>query len=91
MVTYRFVPSQANDGRRSPGNEQSDSHPREFYIQIATASLERERRTVQIPADVDPDYIRFQEELKEKLTSKGDECIWRALEKLQDLVTGLSD
>ena len=30
--------------------------------------------------DVDVEYIRFQEELKQKLMSKGDECFWRGPE-----------
>ena len=46
-------------------------------------SLERERLTVRVPADMDLGYIRFREELKQILTDKGDEYIWRGLE-MQD-------
>ena len=79
----RFESSRMNVTRYSSDNEQSRSHSREFHIQLAVTNLTRDRVTVQVPPDTDLDYIRFREELKQKLTSKGDECIWRGL-KAQD-------
>ena len=76
----RFESVRMNATRYSSDNEQPRSHSREFHIRLAVTNLTRERVTVQVPADMDLDYIRFREELKQKLTSKGDECIWRGLE-----------
>ena len=78
-----FEPSRTNATRDSLDTEQPCSHAREFHIQLAATDLGGERGTVRVPADVDPDYIRFREELKQKLMSKGDGCIWRGL-KSQD-------
>jgi len=64
-------------------NERSHGYRRDFHIRLAAMSLERERLTVRVPADMDLGYIRFREELKQVLTDKGDECIWRGLE-MQD-------
>jgi len=58
-------------------------YARESHIRLAAMSLERERLTVRVSADIDLGYIRFREELKQILTDKGDECIWRGLE-MQD-------
>ena len=79
----RFAPSRAN-AKKPSSNEQARSHEREFHIQLAATSLGRERRTVRVPTNVDLSYIRFREELKQTLTSKGDECIWRGLETQDD-------
>jgi len=76
----RFASYRA-DARGPPlSNEQPDGYAREFHIQPAAASLERERRTIRAPADMDLNYIRFRRELKQILM---DECIWRGLE-MQD-------
>ena len=80
----RFAPSWANAKRLSSSNEQNRRHAREFHIQLAATSLGRERRTVRVPTNVDLGYIRFREELKQTLTGKGDECIWRGLEMQDD-------
>jgi hypothetical protein len=77
FATYR-----TNAGRPPLSNEQPHSHTREFHIRLAAMSLGRER-PVRMPTDVDLGYIRFREELKQMLTDKGDECIWRGLE-IQD-------
>jgi len=34
---------------------------------------------VQVPANDNPDYIRFREELKQRLIDQGDECFWEGL------------
>ncbi len=78
-----FASSRMNAGKPPSSNELSHSHAREFHIRLAATSLGRERRTVRVPADMDPGYIRFREVLKQKLTDKGDECIWRGL-KMRD-------
>ena len=70
---------QTNATRYSSDDKQLHSHAREFHIQLAATNLERERGTVRVPANMDLDYIRFREELKQKLMRKGDECIWRGL------------
>ena len=75
----RFESVRMNATRYSSDHEQPRSHSREFHIQLAVTNLTRQRVTVQVPTDTDLDYIRFREELKQKLTSKGDECIWRGL------------
>jgi len=80
----RCAPYQVNARRLSLGNEQPDGYAREFHRQLAAASLERERRTVRVPTGVDLGYIRFRRELKQILTDKGDECIWRGLEMQDD-------
>ncbi len=78
-----FASSRMNARRPPSSNEQSHDHAREFHIRLAATSLEKERRTVRVPADVDLSYLRFREVLKQRLTDKGDECIWRGLE-MQD-------
>ena len=76
----RFV-SHRMDARSPPSSdERSHGHAREFHIRLAAMSLGRERQTVRVPADLDLGYIRFREALKQSLTDKGDECIWRGLE-----------
>ena len=80
----RVAPSRAMAKRPSSSNEQPRSYEREFHIRLAATSLGRERRTVRAPANVDLGYIRFREELKQRLTGKGDECIWRGLEAQDD-------
>jgi len=75
----RFESSRTNSMRHSSENKHPRGHAREFHLQLAATNLGRERRTVRVPAHVDAEYIRFREELKLKLTSKGDECIWRGL------------
>jgi len=79
----RFVSSQANARRPSSDNEGPHSRAREYHRLLAVMGLERERRTVRAPAELDLGYIGFREELKQKLTGQGDECIWRGL-KMQD-------
>ena len=79
----RFASSRM-DARSPPSsNGQSHDHAREFHIRLATTSLEKGRRTVRASAGVDRGYIRFRQVLKQRLTDKGDECIWRGLE-MQD-------
>ena len=80
----QFESSRTNAKRHSSNNEQPHSHTREFHIQLAATNLGRERGTVRVPMDADLDYIRFREELKQTLMSKGDECIWRGLESQDD-------
>jgi len=80
----RFAPYQVNARRLSMSNEQPDGYAREFHRQLAAASLERKRQTVRVPVGVDLSYIRFRRELKQILTDKGDECIWRGLEMQDD-------
>ena len=77
----QFESCQMNATRYSSdsNNKQLRSHAREFHIQLAAMNLERERGTARVPANMDLDYIRFREELKQKLMRKGDECIWRGL------------
>ena len=70
---------QMNATRYSSDNKQLHSHAREFHIRLAAMNLEREQGTVRVPPNMDLDYIRFREELKQKLMRKGDECIWRGL------------
>ena len=89
-IASNFLPAHGRDARfvshridaRSPpsSDERSHGHAREFHIRLAAMSLGRERQTVRVPADVDLGYIRFREALKQSLTDKGDECIWRGLE-----------
>ena len=74
------IPSYRVSARWPPSsNEQSHDHGREFHIRLAAMSLGGERPTVRVPTQLDLDYIRFREDLKQKLTDKGDECIWRGL------------
>ena len=73
----RFASSRMNARRLPSSNEQSHDHVREFHIRLAAASLEKDRG---VPTDEYLGYIRFRQVLKQKLTDKGDECIWRGLE-----------
>ena len=78
-VDLRLASYRMNTRRPSSGNERSHGHARESHIRLAAMSLEGARRTVRVPAHVDLGYIRFREVLKQTLTDKGDECIWRGL------------
>jgi len=80
----RSASYRVNARRPSLSNGQPDGYAREFHRQLAAASLERERRMVRVPADVDLNHIRFRRELKQILTDKGDERIWRGLEMQDD-------
>ena len=75
----RVASSRMNAGKPPSSNERFHSHARGFHIRLAAMSLGRERRTVRVPSEMDLSYIRFREMLKQKLTDKGDECIWRGL------------
>ena len=75
----RFASYRVNARWPPSNNERSHGHTREFHIRLAAMSLGRERRTVRLPTQVDLGYIRFREVLKQTLTDKGDECIWRGL------------
>ena len=79
----RVASSWMNAGKPPSSNERPHNHARKFHIWLAATRLGRERRRVRVPSDMDPNYIRFREELKQKLTDKGDECIWRGL-KMRD-------
>ena len=76
----QFASSSVNVKIYSSNNEPPQSHAREFHIRLAATSLERARRTVRMPVNVDLGYVRFRKELKKSLTGKGDGCIWRGLE-----------
>ena len=76
----RFASYRMNAKSTPSSNGRSRDHTREFHVQLAAMNLERGQRTVRVPADVDLGYIRFREVLKQSLTDKGDECIWRGLE-----------
>ena len=82
-VDRRFASYRMNARSPTSKNERSHGHEREFHIRLAAMSLGGERRTVRVPTDVDLGYIRFREVLKQRLTDKGDECIWRGL-KMRD-------
>ena len=75
--------SRMNAGKPPSSNDRSHNHVREFHIRLAATSLGRGGRTVRVPGDTDLSYIRFREVLRQTLTDKGDECIWRGL-KMRD-------
>ncbi len=69
-------------GLSSPGHplgHQLNGEAREVHRRLAAVSLGRERRTIRVPANVDLGYLRFRQELKERLTGQGDEWIWSGL------------
>jgi hypothetical protein len=79
----QFGSPRVNASRLSSQDHQPNNQEREFHIQLAAISLGKERQAIQVPTDVDLGYVRFREELKEKLIDNGEECIWDALE-MQD-------
>jgi hypothetical protein len=66
----------------SSGDEQAHGSTRDFHIRLAAERLERRQGTIRVP-EHDEDYVRFREELRQKLMGKGDGDFWGGLE-IQD-------